>query len=119
MILNLIDQINNFVYKGYYIDEETGFYYLKERYYAANLGRFINADNYNYVNNQSVTGVNLFSYCSNNPVKRIDLNGTSWWSSLWNRVDGFFTKVGKVIDDTIGFSASFGQELGVEVYNFW
>ena len=37
---------NPFRYKGYYYDNETGMYYLKSRYYDAEIKRFICADGY-------------------------------------------------------------------------
>jgi len=36
---------NPFRYRGYYFDQESGFYYLSSRYYDPAIGRFINADN--------------------------------------------------------------------------
>ena len=43
------------------------------RYYDANVCRFINADG--QLNTTSLLGYNLFAYCENNPVVRIDPNG--------------------------------------------
>ena len=40
-----IGHINPFRYRGYYYDEETGFYYLNTRYYDPEIRRFINMDN--------------------------------------------------------------------------
>ena len=37
---------NPFRYRGYYYDEETGLYYLNQRYYNPEWGRFISADDY-------------------------------------------------------------------------
>ena len=39
-------KINSFRYRGYYYDEETGMYYLKNRYYDPEIRRFISADSY-------------------------------------------------------------------------
>ena len=39
-----IGNLNPFRYRGYFYDEETGWYYLKSRYYDPEVGRFINAD---------------------------------------------------------------------------
>lgn len=41
-----IGKINSFRYRGYYYDEETGMYYLKNRYYDPEIRRFISADSY-------------------------------------------------------------------------
>ncbi|MBQ5320623.1 MAG: RHS repeat-associated core domain-containing protein [Oscillospiraceae bacterium] len=61
---------NPFRYRGYYFDNETGFYYLNSRYYDPEVGRFINADI--VMDTESVFGFNLFSYCENNPITYID-----------------------------------------------
>jgi len=71
-----LDVIHNpFMFKGYFYDEETGFYYLKSRYYAPVIGRFISMDAITYMDVNSFNGVNLYSYCNNNPVMYADENG--------------------------------------------
>ena len=37
-------EVNPIRYRGYYLDAETGLYYLQSRYYDAEVGRFLNAD---------------------------------------------------------------------------
>ena len=59
---------NPFVYKGYFLDEETGFYYLKSRYYDTTIRRFISIDSPEYINQEDLSGLNLYAYCLNNPV---------------------------------------------------
>ena len=73
-LASTIGALNPFRYRGYYYDESSGLYYLNSRYYDANTGRFINAD---ATLNPSLglTGMNLFAYCSNNPVNMADNNG--------------------------------------------
>ena len=61
-------------YRGYYYDSETGFYYLQSRYYDPATRRFINADDYASTG-QGLLGTNMFAYCRNSPVIRIDLYG--------------------------------------------
>ena len=69
---------NSLRYRGYYYDTETGLYLTGTRYYDPEIGRFINADG--QLNPQEgMTGYNLFQYCGNNPVNRIDPTGEAWW----------------------------------------
>ncbi len=67
--------INPIRYRGYYLDFETNYYYLQSRYYDSNICRFINADSAIYLNKDSLIGINLFSYCKNDPINMMDING--------------------------------------------
>ena len=69
---------NPFRYRGYYYDNETGFYYLNSRYYDPQTGRFINADS-ELSTGSDLTSYNLFAYCGNDPVNRVDPEGHAWW----------------------------------------
>ncbi len=75
--------INPLRYRGYYYDNETGFYYLGSRYYDPEVGRFISADNVISDVGGSIQGYNLFAYCFNNPVNMSDPSGN--WPS-WGQV---------------------------------
>lgn len=70
-----IGYINPIRYRGYYYDNETGFYYLQSRYYDPMIGRFINADSQLNVG-EGPLGCNLFAYCGNDPVNFIDTSGS-------------------------------------------
>ena len=72
---------NPYLYRGYRYDAETGLYYLNSRYYDPETGRFINADG-TVSTEQGILSANMFAYCENNPVNRIDPAGSEWWHWL-------------------------------------
>ena len=63
-----ISDENPFRYCGEYYDTETGFIYLRARYYDPNVGRFTTVD-------PIKDGLNWYNYCNNNPLKHIDSSG--------------------------------------------
>ena len=67
--------LNPLRYRGYFYDDETGFYYLQSRYYDPEVGRFINSDGYASTG-QGILGYNQFAYCLNNPVRFLDDSGS-------------------------------------------
>ena len=81
---NHIAHVNPIRYRGYYYDNETGFYYLQSRYYDPVVCRFINADEYSDTDD-GLLGFNMFAYCMNNPINRSDPNG-SWSLPNWAKV---------------------------------
>ena len=73
-------------YRGYYFDTETSLYYVSSRYYDSGVGRFINADDVNYLGTENNTlSSNLFTYCINNPTNRLDENG-NWSLPNWAKI---------------------------------
>ena len=71
-----IANTNPLRYRGYYYDTGTNLYYLQSRYYDANIGRFINADDAELLGMSGrVVSNNLFAYCNNNPVNGMDPSG--------------------------------------------
>lgn len=66
--------VNPFRYRSYYYDNETKLYYLNNRYYNPEWGRFISADTILGAN-QDFYSNNLYLYVSNNPINNIDING--------------------------------------------
>ena len=62
--------LNPFCYRKYVFDQEIGLYCLGSRYYNPEVGRFVNADDFETLTYQidSVQGKNLYQYCFNNPV---------------------------------------------------
>jgi len=81
-----IGSLNPLRYRGYVYDTETGLYYVSSRYYDPGIGRFINADDIDYLGaDGSPLSYNLFAYCMNNPVNRFDING-NWSLPNWAKV---------------------------------
>jgi len=78
IILSQIDGIgdlNPIRYRSYYFDDETGLYYLINRYYDPEIGRFISPDSIEYLDYRTINGVNFYCYCLDNPVFYYDPNG--------------------------------------------
>ena len=69
--------LNPFKYKGYYYDDETGWFWLSSRYYSSELCRFINPDSVDYLKWESINGLNLYAYAKNNPIMYYDPSGHS------------------------------------------
>ena len=70
--------VTNVGYRGYFYDFDTGLYYLRSRFYDPETGRFINADDTDYLGyDKSPLSMNLFAYGCNNAVNNSDPNGTS------------------------------------------
>ncbi|MFR2213461.1 MAG: RHS repeat-associated core domain-containing protein [Ruminococcus sp.] len=68
--------LNHIKYRGYYMDEETDFYYLETRYYDPEICRFINSDDVNNLGSSGmIFGYNLYAYCEGNPVRYTDATG--------------------------------------------
>ena len=60
------------MYKDYIYDVETGWFWLSSRYYSPELRRFISSDSINYLDPESINGLNLYCYCMNNPIMYTD-----------------------------------------------
>lgn len=102
---SFIGHINPIRYRGYYYDNETGFYYLQTRYYDPTICRFINADNYELVAELScVAGqLNLYAYANNNPIMLTDESGEGILAAIFT----FFAVVGiSALDGAISASLS-------------
>lgn len=63
------------------IDDGNGLNYMRMRYYQSELGRFLSEDPIGYSG-----GVNLYKYCSNNPIRFVDPTGEKFW---WEFIPDF------------------------------
>lgn len=82
IVSSIASRHNPFIYKGYYYDEESGFYYCKSRYYNPKWGRGISPDSIEYLDPSSINGLNLYAYCGNDPVNYYDPTGHFPWLIL-------------------------------------
>ena len=107
-----IARLNPFRYRGYYFDNESGFYYLQSRYYDAKTGRFINADDSDILleDQDNVLQYNLFTYCLNNPVNMHDPDGYA----AANIIGGI---IGGAAGATLGYLLA--DALGLKGWKKW
>ena len=75
LVSNNFSSYNPIRYRGYYYDRETKLYYLNARYYNPEWRRFISPDSTDYLDPESVNGLNLYAYCGNDPVNYADPSG--------------------------------------------
>ncbi len=62
---------NFYLFTGRELDEETGLYFYRARYYDSVKGRFLQRDPLGYVN-----GMDLYEFVKDNPVNHADPSGT-------------------------------------------
>jgi len=93
-LASTIGKVNPLLYRGYYYDLETGLYYLNSRYYDAQTRRFLNPDT---IGGQvgDLNSHNVFAYCENNPVSRMDSTGYSWdwFNNATNTIKGLLGSI--------------------------
>ncbi|MBE9918399.1 hypothetical protein G8C92_30860 [Paenibacillus donghaensis] len=112
-ILSEQEQIqNSFKYAGEILDEETGYYYLRARYYDPMDGRFISKDTHEGDITNPLS-MNLYTYVHNNPLIYVDptghrvwlIHGTfsnadTWTSDFVKYVDGLFNESSRKLEWT-------------------
>ena len=96
---------NPFRYRGYVYDAETGLYYNNSRYYDAEVGRFISADDADLITSsiETQTDKNLFAYCDNNPVVRADDGGAFWHIVVGAAVSGSLEIISQLSNNGFDF----------------
>jgi RHS repeat-associated protein len=68
---NITSSVGNpYMFTGRRLDTETHLYYYRARYYAYDIGRFLQTDPIGYY-----YSMNLYEYCLNNPINYIDSYG--------------------------------------------
>ena len=82
---------NAFRYCGEYLDQDTGYIYLRARDYDPTTGRFITED-------PAKDGVNWYTYCYNSPISYIDPSGNY---ASYHEVDYFLNENPGLYDQLI------------------
>ena len=76
------------------------------RYYNPEWGRWLTPDSVEYLDSSNINGLNLFSYCNNNPVMYYDGSG---------HFPGLITAM--LIGFGVGFLVGGGFEIGKQIHN--
>jgi RHS repeat-associated protein len=78
------DTENPFTYNGRdgVIDDGNGLLYMRSRYYAPELMRYIQKDQVFAGALSDPQSVNRYAYVQGNPILRVDPNGEFWWTVI-------------------------------------
>lgn len=69
--------------------DPTGFLFMRNRYYSASLGRFVQMDPIG-IKGRDVNG---YGYCLNNAISRTDVVGLTWYDDVWTVLGASMTIV--------------------------
>jgi len=99
---------NPYMFTARRADDETALYYYRARYYAFDIGRFLQTDPIGYSD-----GLNVYAYVGNNPVNLIDPMGLckedrSFLTKLWEG-DYVGTQYGSAALDKYAYEIAFGN----------
>ena len=94
------------------------------RYYDPEVGRFISPDSIDYLAPENINGLNIYTYCRNNPVMNVDPSGHIILSLIFAAVIGAATAAvmsvvvqglttGEINWAQVGISAIFGAFGGL------
>lgn len=106
-----VGELNPFRYKGYYFDKETGMYYCNSRFYVPEFCRFLSADTTSCLNVDDLYQMNLFAYCSNDPILFIDTIGTKKERAKWKTIFGAVAIAGLLLVAVVAIGLSGGALL--------
>jgi RHS repeat-associated protein len=104
-----VGSVDHRLYGTHPYDEESGLIYMKKRYYAPELGRFMTPDPIGVFMPQKVIGsikaLHPYAYAGNDPLNNVDLDGLSFWS-VFGAIVGV-ALIGALAVATMGASLNF------------
>ncbi|MCX6983481.1 MAG: RHS repeat-associated core domain-containing protein, partial [Lentisphaerae bacterium] len=98
-------------------DEGNGLFYMKNRFYDAGTGRFLQQDPIGFEG-----GSNLYAYADENPLRYVDPNGTAsvgewaWWGIVETAKVGVAAVAGTAAVVVGGVAVPVGIGIGAAVY---
>ncbi len=111
------EQLQPFGFTGYQTDIAGGLYFAQARRYDAVAGRFVSEDKIKGFADASFT-LNLYSYCWNKPMERVDLNGLVPTAGVMAAMDEGMNGQTPPTGPTAGVTSAIGDALsGRDEYN--
>lgn len=109
---------NPFRYREYYWNDESQLYFLNTRYYDPEVGRFLNPDDIGVIEIGEVgyNDKNLYAYCDNNPIMRVDVKGEFWNFILGAAIGGTISAGYEIISQAVnngGFKNINMKKVGI------